>query len=153
MLAVLITLTPGRRNELIDCQRSKVRIAVLIIVDVKTRWNSTQELLEHSYRLREFTWEWLKNPKYSDYRPLFTSQDQWTIVEYVMEVLRPFRYWTLWMSKRHTITLHHDITVYNDMFGHMDGVMRALAKKKTQWKEDLFFAVKCAWQKLSKYYT
>jgi len=31
--------------------------------------------------------------------------------------------------------------------------MRALAKKKTQWKEDLFFAVKCAWQKLSKYYS
>jgi hypothetical protein len=27
-----------------------------------------------------------------------------------------------------------------------------LAKKKTQWKEDLFFAVKLARQKLSKYY-
>jgi len=39
------------------------------------------------------------------------------------------------------------------MFDHMDGVMRALAKKKTQWKEDLFFAVKLARQKLSKYYT
>jgi hypothetical protein len=38
------------------------------------------------------------------------------------------------------------------MFNHMDGVMRALAKKKTQWKEDLFFAVKLARQKLSKYY-
>jgi hypothetical protein len=57
------------------------------------------------------------------------------------------------MLKRHTITLHHVITVYNDMFDHMDGVMRALAKKKTQWKEDLFFAVKYARQKLSKYYT
>jgi len=34
----------------------------------------------------------------------------------------------------------------------MDGVMRALAKKKTPWKEDLFFAVKLARQKLSKYY-
>jgi len=57
------------------------------------------------------------------------------------------------MSKRHTVTLHHVITVFNDMFDYMDGVMRALAKKKTQWKEDLFFAVKCARQKLSKYYT
>jgi hypothetical protein len=38
------------------------------------------------------------------------------------------------------------------MFDHMDGVMQALAKKKTPWKEDLFFAVKLAWQKLSKYY-
>src|SRR5882757_4229960 len=57
------------------------------------------------------------------------------------------------MSKRHTVTLHHVITVYNDMFDHMDGVMRALVKKKTQWKEDLFFAVKLAPQKLSKFYT
>jgi hypothetical protein len=32
----------------------------------------------------------------------------------------------------------------------MDGVMGALAKKMTQWKEDLFFAVKFAQQKLSK---
>jgi len=69
-----------------------------------------------------------------------------------MRLLRPFRYWTLWMSKRHTVTLHHVITVYNDMFHHMDGVMQALAKKKTQWKEGLFLAVKLAWQKLFKYY-
>jgi hypothetical protein len=31
----------------------------------------------------------------------------------------------------------------------MDGVMGALPKKKTQWKEDLFFVVKLAWLKLS----
>jgi len=152
MLAVLITLTPGRRNKFIDCQKAKVRIAVLPIMDVKTRWNSTLELLESAYRLRQFTRKWLQHPKYTDYRPLFTTQDEWTIAKYVMEVLRPFRYWTLWMSKRHTVTLHHVITVYNKMFDHMDGVMRAFARKKTPWKEDLFFAVKLARQKLSKYY-
>ena len=153
MLAVLIMLTPGRRNKFIDCQNAKVCIAVLPIMDVKTRWNSTLELLERVYRLQEFTCEWLQNPKYSVYRLLFTTQDEWTIVKYVMEVLRTFRYWTLWMSKRHTVTLHHVISLYNDMFDHMDGVMRALAKKKTPWKEDLFFTVKLARQKLSKYYT
>jgi len=57
------------------------------------------------------------------------------------------------MLKRHTVTLHNVISVYNVMFDYMDVVMRALAKKKTQWKEDLFFTVKCARQKLSKYYT
>jgi len=56
------------------------------------------------------------------------------------------------MLKRHTVTLHDVITVYNDMFDHMDGMMRALAKKKTAWKEDLFFAMKLARQKLSKYH-
>jgi len=72
------------------------------------------------------------------------------MVEYVMEVLRPFRYWTLWMLSRHTVTWHYLITPYNDVFDHMDGVMRALAMKKTQWKEELFFAVMFAPQKLSK---
>jgi len=152
MLAVLIMLTPGRRYELIDCQKAKVCIAILLIMDVKTHWNSTRELLERAFRLCEFTHEWLKYPKYSDHQPLFTTQDEWTTVKYVMEVLRPFRYWTLWMSKRHTVTLHHVITVYNDMFDHIDGVMPALAKNQTPWKEDLFFAMKLAQQKLSNHY-
>jgi len=34
----------------------------------------------------------------------------------------------------------------------MDGVMQALAKKRTQWKEALYFAVKFARQTLCKYY-
>jgi len=34
----------------------------------------------------------------------------------------------------------------------MDGIMWASAKKKTQWKEDLMFAIKLAWQTLSRYY-
>ena len=153
MVAVLITLTPGHRNEFIDCQKAKFRIPVLPIMDVKTCWNSTPELLERAFRLREFTRVWLQNPQYAEYRPLFATPDEWTIVKYVMEVLRPFRYWTLWMSKRHTVTSHHVITVYNDMFDHLDGVMRALAKKKTPWKEYLFFTVRLARQKLSKYNT
>jgi len=65
-----------------------------------------------------------------------------TIVKMMMEVLRPFRYWTLWILKRHIVTEHHIITGYNDMFNHMDGIMRAVSKKKTQWKEDLYFPVK-----------
>jgi len=66
--------------------------------------------------------------------------------------LRPFRYWTMWMSNRHTVTLHHVLTVHNEMFDHMDGVMRALAEKKTQWTEDLFIAMNLARQMQSKYY-
>jgi len=92
MLAALIMLTPVRRNEFIDCQQAKVRIAVLPIMDVKARWNSTLELLERAYILREFTREWFQNAKYTEYRPQFTTQDEWTIVKYVMEGLRPFRY-------------------------------------------------------------
>ena len=152
MLAILITLTPGRRYECIDCHNAKLLLAEIGKMDVKTRWNSTLQLLKSAYRLWEFTREWLQIPTYSDHWPLSTTQDECTIFKYVMELFRPFRYWILWMSKRHTVTLHHVITVDNDMFDHMDGVMRPLARKKTRWKEDLFFAVKSARPKLSKYY-
>jgi len=54
------------------------------------------------------------------------------------------------MLKRLMVTLHHVITVYNSMFDHMNVVMRALAMKKTQWKEDLYFAITLAQQKLSR---
>jgi len=48
------------------------------------------------------------------------------------------------MSKRHTVTSHHVITVYNDIFDHMDGVIWALPKKKSRWIEDLFSMAKLA---------
>jgi len=133
-------------------QMPTVRIAVLPMMDVKTLWNSTRGLLERDFRLREFTRGLLKNTKYSDYQSLFTIQDERTIMKYVIEVMRPFQYWTLWMSKWHTVTLYHFITVYNDMFDYMDDMMRVLAKKKTPGKEEIFFAMKFAGQKLSTYY-
>jgi hypothetical protein len=49
MLAVLIMLTPGRRKEFIDCQIAKVRIVVLLIMDVQTLCDSTQHVLELAY--------------------------------------------------------------------------------------------------------
>ena len=49
MLPVLITLTPGRRNDFIDCQKATVRIAVLPIMDLKIQWNLTLELPERAY--------------------------------------------------------------------------------------------------------
>jgi len=36
------------------------------------------------------------------------------------------------MSKWHMVTLHYVVTVYNDMFDHMDGKMQTLGTKKTQ---------------------
>jgi hypothetical protein len=61
MLAVLIMQIPGCQNEFIDCQKAEVLIAVLPIMDVKTKWNLALELLDQTYRLREFTRKWFKN--------------------------------------------------------------------------------------------
>jgi hypothetical protein len=39
------------------------------------------------------------------------------------------------------------------MFNQMDGIMLDLDEKRTQWKNDLNFAVKFGQQMLSKYYS
>jgi hypothetical protein len=142
MITVFSMLTPGCQNQFMDCQKVKVRIAVSPIMDVKTHWNSRLRLLERTYLLREFTREWLHNLKHDKYCRLFTTLYEWTIVKYITEGLCRFRYWNLWMSKMYKVTLRHSITVYNDMFNPMDGVMQVLAKKKSQWKDDFFFTVK-----------
>ena len=92
-------------------------------------------MLERAYRLRPYTSEWLKD--YPEFQPLYTTDDEWRAVEYVLEVLVPFRYWTLWMSKRQTITLHRVISIYNEMFDHMEGAIHALKTKQTAWKKDV----------------
>jgi hypothetical protein len=86
MFAISITLTRGSQNEFIEYQKAKVRIAVLPIIDVKTLWNSPWELLEQAYLLQEFTPEWLHNPTYTESQPLYSTDNEWTIVKYVMEV-------------------------------------------------------------------
>jgi hypothetical protein len=121
-------------------------------MDVKTRWNSTYKLLERANRIQELTCKSLKNPIFSDCRPLFTTQEQWTIIKSIMEVLRQFRYCTLWVLKWHKVTLHPVSSVNNNTFDHMDGVICSFAKKKTQWTEQSHWVVKFAQQKLPKYY-
>jgi len=56
-------------------------------MDMKKHENSTLELLKRADQLPEFTNEWLHNLIHSEYQPLFTTQDEWTIEKYVMEVL------------------------------------------------------------------
>jgi len=81
MLALLITLTTSHRNKFIDCQTATVHIAERPNMNVKTHSNSTLKLLERACRLFPLTRKWLQNPKCSDYWPLFTTQDEWTIVK------------------------------------------------------------------------
>src|SRR6266481_3837812 len=56
------------------------------------------------------------------------------------------------MSKRQSITLHRVITIYNDMFDHIESVLKALVKKRTQWKKDIHKAVRASRAKLREYY-
>jgi hypothetical protein len=73
-------------------------------MDVMTRWNSTLELLVQAYQLQELTHKWPKNPKNIAYQPLFTTQVEWTLVDYIIKGSKPFRYLTQWIPKRNMAT-------------------------------------------------
>jgi hypothetical protein len=91
-----------------------------------------------AYLLQEFTCKVFEKAIFSDYRPLFITRGEWNMFKNVMEVLRLSQYWTLWMSKRHTVILPQIITVSNNIFDHKDGVMQVWAKMKTQWNINFF---------------
>lgn len=152
IFAVPIAVTPGHWNKFNHWHTATVWNAPLPYINLKTGWNCTLELLDRLYWLGEFTSEWLKKSQFSSRWPLCRIQYEWAIVKHVMEGLRLFQHWTMWMSNRHAITLHHIITFLNDMFDRMDVIMQALAKRTTQWKEDCHFMMKCAQQTLSKWY-
>jgi len=80
-----------------------------------------------------------------------TQLDEWIFVKYIKETLMAGWYWTLWMSKWLTVPPHHVRILFNGLFHHQDAVMQPPPKKKTQWEDDLYFAVKFARQKLLKY--
>jgi hypothetical protein len=61
MLGEVITLTAGRQNEFIWCQEAHIQLAAKPIMDVKTGWILTKELLELAFRLPEFAHKWLQN--------------------------------------------------------------------------------------------
>jgi hypothetical protein len=47
-------------------------------------------------------------------------------MKYLTEVLRLFQLWNYLRSKIYEVTFNQFITVYNDMFHHIDGVMGAI---------------------------
>src|SRR5688572_9807121 len=120
-------------------------------MDVKMRWNSTLMTLERAYRLHTYTAEWLG--KYPEYAMLQTTNNEWRAIEYLMEILEPFRYYTLWMSKQRNVTIHLVIRIYNDLFDHFDKILKVLKNKRTSWKIECYKAVEAARNKLREYYS
>ena len=76
-----------------DVQRGRVEQPVMLIYDIKTRWNSTLNMLERALRLKDFTREWIKD--YPSYTPLWSTPSEWKQVEYILQVLEPIRFYTL----------------------------------------------------------
>jgi len=149
-LSIAVGSSPQRREYFLDIQEGRVKHPVSLIYDVKTRWNSTLIMLERALRMKNFTREWIK--EYQAYAPLWSTPCEWKQVEYILQVLEPIRFCTLWMSKTRGPTIHRVFQVYDTIFDHLDNQITALEKKRIRWKVEIREALEKARAKAAKYY-
>ena len=149
-MSIAVGASPQRRQHFIEIQNDRVEIPTTLLYDVKTRWNSMLNMLERSVRLREFIKDWLQT--YPEFSPLWPTPEEWKQVEYILEVLQPIRFWTLWMSKTRGVTIHRVFQVYQDIFDHLEMQIAKLERKRMQWKVDIREGLLKAKLKAAVYY-
>jgi len=138
MLAVAIGSSPQRNGVFLGLQLGRTKVVRKMIRDVSTRWNSTLAMLERAYALRVFIIHWVTQfPKHHRYQPLLLSPEEWSLIEYIMTVLKPLRQYTLWISTTSTITIHKSLAVYNEIINNFDGVIESLQRKRKPWKVEV----------------
>jgi len=131
-MSIAVGASPQRRHHFIEIQNNRVKIPTTLLYDVKTRWISTLNMLERTGRLREFTKDWLQT--YAEFTPRWSTPEQWRQIEYILEVLQPIRFWTLWMSKTRGVTNHRVFQVYQDILDHLEMQISKLERKRMQSK-------------------
>jgi len=149
-MSIAVGASPQRRQHFIKIQNNRVKIPTTLLYDVKTRWNSTLNILERSVRLREFTKDWLQT--YAEFTPLWSTPEDWRQIEYILEVLQPIRFWTLWRSKTRGVTIHRVFQVYQDIFDHLETQISNLERKRMLWKVDIREGLVKAQLKAASYY-
>jgi len=134
-MSIAVGASPQRRQHFIEIQNNRVKIPTTLLCDVKTRWNSSLNMLERSVWLQEFAKDWLQT--YAEFTPLWLTPEERRRIEYILEVLQPIRFWTLWMSKTRGVTIHRVFQVYQDIFDHLEMQISKLERKRMQWKIDI----------------
>lgn len=76
MLPALIMVTVSQWKEFIHGYHATVKIEAVSIVDLKSPLDSSVEVLERTYHVRQFTNKWLMYAEYSYNSPLLTRNDK-----------------------------------------------------------------------------
>jgi hypothetical protein len=113
-LTVSIRARPQRRESFLKLQFPA--LGLMLVQDVKTRWNSTFLMLRRARRLRSFIVTFCDH---YDYPEFALNDNQWRQVDYLLCLTKPFFDYTLALSKTRDVTSHLVFQIYNLLFEHI----------------------------------
>ncbi|EAU30716.1 predicted protein [Aspergillus terreus NIH2624] len=147
-----VNASPQRRERFQLTQRLESGSVYYLLLDCKTRWNSSYLMIRRALKLRQpiesFIQHW-DSQKLDYLRP---TPVEWKQLEYLLELLYPFYIFTSCLSENTGPTVHRVYDIYNDLFDHLDLAINRLRNKRASWKQQILEGLEEAHKKLRKYY-
>jgi hypothetical protein len=121
-------------------------------MDVATRWDSTVLMLIRAMRLRNAIDKFCE-----DYRiahPFQILSVEWDQIGYLIDLLRPFNFFTTTIGKTKSITLPYALRIYDELYERLNESRRRLKAKvnRKPWVRVLLEGIDAAEAKLDQYY-
>ncbi|KAJ5902926.1 hypothetical protein N7495_003454 [Penicillium taxi] len=160
-LTQFINASPQRREAFLSLQSesSQTNRALVPIQDVRTRWNSTYQMLQRAKRLQKFLNRYCSECSDTDKKIkrqltlLALCDDEWEQVEYLLEITEPFFDFTRHLSQTKKVTTHFVFPLYNQMFQHLETQIERLKRRPLKLgQKEILQSLHAAHKKLAEYY-
>ena len=96
-------------------------------------------MLDRALALRDYVRHWVE--KYPAYHGLLLTGDEWLLLEDVLTILQPFRFYPLWISSSQSATIHRSLEVYSAIQLVLQKRLNELKRARLDWKVELRTAV------------
>jgi hypothetical protein len=147
-----VTASPARLAQFKALQTEQQGQPVGLLQDVKTRWNSTFDMLVRARRLRHIIAHWINQE--DRFATLNPTEDEWRQVDQAINFLKPFSDYTHDISTSTRATIHNAYFIYNDIFDHIGRHRRQVqGLPDAPWITGLLNASKASKRVLQKYYS
>ena len=144
--------SPQRREQFQFAQRLDSGSVYYLLLDCKTRWNSSYLMIRRALKLRHPIEKFIQHRDSQELDYLCPTLIEWKQLEYLLELLYPFYIFTSCLSENTGPTVHRIYDIYNNLFDHLDLSISRLKNKKASWKQQILEGLQEAHKKLRKYY-